>query len=527
MGYVEGFTLGDLLRGKKLSREERLRILQEVAEAVGFAHGKGVVHRDLKPGNVLVDPNGRALLTDFGLARADDMGTRLTMSYSVMGTPHYMAPEQVEGRAKEVTARTDVYALGVMLYECLAETLPFEGTTPAALFKRILEEEARKPSLVDGTIAGDVEAICLKAMMKEPERRYADGGEMARDLGRYRNGEAVSARPPSWSYRIKKKLARRKGVVAALGAGVAAVGLLSAVLIPMWTEEKGRKEEAEERAGEMGERALRELRERTGTALRAALALRRTGAREAMKQFAEETERSCREASEAMPDRPEPHQALGRMYRAQMREAEALAEQEKAIAKDPDFAPAIYERLVLSFRRYQQRLSDLVAQARRERGERLVRDSEGDIRPRAWPSWPGEAELVAADPTASGLRSRMEKDSREVEKAGLEVSQLLCARAMRDWIEGDVENARRKLAQAVSEGGGDEEAHEALALLDVLAGRYEDAAWRLQEAWKGDRGYLHYLEGLANVYVGWAMRLDSAGEDPIGKVLAARTALDE
>ncbi|MBI2900912.1 MAG: tetratricopeptide repeat protein [Planctomycetes bacterium] len=223
MDFVEGGTLEDLVRDRRTPRAQLLRMLEEASRAVGYAHAHGVVHRDLKPANILVDRAGRIVLTDFGLARADLFATRLTRPLDFFGTPEYMAPEQVEGKARSVDARTDVYALGVTLYEILLGQAPFHAETPGELYRKILHSEPIHPSRLERTVEHDIEVICLKAMAKEPERRYATAEDFADDLGRFLRGEPIRARPPSFFYRVRKRLARRKAVLAVAGTGLAAV----------------------------------------------------------------------------------------------------------------------------------------------------------------------------------------------------------------------------------------------------------------------------------------------------------------
>ncbi len=226
MDLVEGRTLSKVLAEGRIPRRRRLEMMEEIAQAVAYAHQKGVVHRDLKPSNVLVDAQGKVYLTDFGLAAAKQFEIRLTKSQELVGTPAYMSPEQVEGRVREIDARTDVYALGVMLYEILTGRLPFENRTPSRLFARIAKDAPLAPSKIARSVERNTEIICLKAMEKDRGRRYANALELAEDLGRHLRGEPILAQPLSWTRRWRTRVARRKGWI---GAFVAA-GILGALL---------------------------------------------------------------------------------------------------------------------------------------------------------------------------------------------------------------------------------------------------------------------------------------------------------
>jgi tRNA A-37 threonylcarbamoyl transferase component Bud32 len=212
-GAIDGrrFIAMELIEGREMSvwRKERgvslrlqVALLREVALTVHEAHRKGIVHRDLKPANVLVDAAGRPHVTDFGLAKAvrESMDASLTMSGRVVGTPAYMSPEQGRGDRK-VDARTDVYSLGVMLYEILTNRLPFVGDSPVEILLKKASQEAASPSSVarswvQKTAGKSLDNICMKAMAKEPEERYRTARELAADLEAWIEGDEVKAQAP-------------------------------------------------------------------------------------------------------------------------------------------------------------------------------------------------------------------------------------------------------------------------------------------------------------------------------------------
>jgi tetratricopeptide (TPR) repeat protein len=210
MDFIEGESLEDILNRRPPGLERSLEIVAEVAEAIAYAHRKGIIHRDLKPANILLDRHKRPKITDFGLAKDLESQTKLTLTGAIVGTPYYMSPEQARGEKEKVGPRSDVYSLGVILYQLLTGRLPFYAETAVELYHKINKEEPISPRRLNRRVSAVLETICLKAMDKDPEIRYAGAAELASDLRKYLAGEAVRARAPGMSVRFMRKAKGRK-----------------------------------------------------------------------------------------------------------------------------------------------------------------------------------------------------------------------------------------------------------------------------------------------------------------------------
>jgi WD40 repeat protein/tRNA A-37 threonylcarbamoyl transferase component Bud32 len=232
MEYIEGETLtGRLKRQGALKPQEAAAIARQVALGLAAAHAHGQVHRDIKPDNIMLDHrSGRARITDFGLARRiEATATRVTQAGALIGTPAYMSPEQVQS-AETLDGRSDVYSLGVVLYELLTGRLPFRGTSSFELLRQVVHEEPVSPRAIDPGLPHDLDTITLKCLAKKPSERYPDARSLAEDLQCYLNGEALChARPVGWRERAWRWCRRNPAlaVTAGLAAALLAVTLLT------------------------------------------------------------------------------------------------------------------------------------------------------------------------------------------------------------------------------------------------------------------------------------------------------------
>ena len=199
MKFVEGGQLDEVVKHTPLSIRQAVELIAKVARTVHYAHQHGILHRDIKPGNILLDANGAPHLTDFGLARLVESESTVTRTLEVLGTPSYMAPEQAAGNnptTAGLTSATDVYGLGAVLYQLLTGHPPFAGGTTYETIKLLLETEPRPLRLWNSKVDRDLSTICLKCLEKDPQRRYSSAFALAEDLERWLRHEPIQAGAP-------------------------------------------------------------------------------------------------------------------------------------------------------------------------------------------------------------------------------------------------------------------------------------------------------------------------------------------
>ncbi len=229
MKFVEGGQLDAVVKREPMSIRHAAELLVKIARTVQFAHEHGILHRDIKPGNILLDRHGEPHLTDFGLARLIEQESTVTNSFDVLGTPSYMSPEQAAGRTKKLAPAADVYSLGAVFYQMLTGEPPFAGGTTYETIRLVLETEPRNPRARNPKVDVDLATICLKCLEKDPTKRYETAGALANDVERWLRHEPIRARRTGVFVRGRKWLQRNPATAisaVSLAAFAATVGVI-------------------------------------------------------------------------------------------------------------------------------------------------------------------------------------------------------------------------------------------------------------------------------------------------------------
>ncbi len=515
MEFIRGKTLDEAVDRDGSPAERRwLEVLREAAEAVAHAHSRGIIHRDLKPSNIMIRDEGGVVVMDFGLARRLE-GTQLTRTGQILGTPSFMAPEQIEGDAALLGPFTDVYALGSVLYWLLTGHLVFEETSNEAAVARALMSDVTPLRRLTSTVPLDLRTICRKALDRDRAMRYATAGEFAEDLGRYLRGEPIRARPePRWRSWVRWT-GKRKALVA-LSALVALALAVAGTSIAV-------QRHAEREQQRVQEEALAGLRAGTDLCLKAILTHRRKGGatRDLERDLLPGVEETVARTVAAAPRLAEPHFRMGRIHRALLRWAEAEAEQDRALEKEPGYLPARYERALLRARRYAAAVERLNHRWLQEFGRR-----GGGLEALRSESMPSEGDLVAADPATAALRDRLQADLAALQTSATGApdapahteAQRLCLEGLIRLTHGPEASDRAELRACFREvlrlDPTLEEAHEALARVTLELGDLAAARETYDAAVLADAGYVPHRIGRGRLHSALGALAQASGRDP-------------
>ena len=246
MKFAPGGSLLDAAPALRNDPRRSAALMAKVARAVYYAHGHGILHRDLKPGNILLDDRGEPMVSDFGLAKLIEPDSNLTQSVVTMGSPNYMAPEQAAGHSREATTAVDVYSLGAILYELLTGRPPFQAESTGKTIRLVLEIDPISPVVHNPSLPPDLATICLKCLEKEPARRYASAELLAEELDRFCRGEPILARPVGWAER-SWRWCRREPALAGLAAALVVVLIIGFTgVVWKWRGEVSQREFAQQ-----------------------------------------------------------------------------------------------------------------------------------------------------------------------------------------------------------------------------------------------------------------------------------------
>ena len=510
MELIEGPSLSVVLERAALTGRDRVVLLEKVARGVAAIHAKGIVHRDLKPANILVPSSGEPKVGDLGLAHLIESETELTRTGAAVGSPLYMAPEQVEGKTREIGPPTDVYALGAILFEALAGRPPFVGDRIPEIYAKILNEEPPPLRKLSPKVDRDLETIVHKALDKEPSRRYGEAGALAEDLQRFLAGEPIIARPASLMRRAHHRV--RKNPVAYAAGAVAIVALLLAVFVFDAMRAKARHLEKEQ------DEAVKAFEQIARMSLESALQARRSGqATKEMAKFSRPMEEAHLKVIERAPKAAaEVNYLMGKLYRETYDGTRALEYIERALQVDPDYLPALCEKVSLKSYLYWNRMEKLAAGASKEAVERQ------------------DSGIAASRDEIQNECARLERLFGETAKDKrsplLTPANVLTARGMVEVALGNPSAAIDALREAVGKDPSLTEAWEWLAV-SIGSTKDEKRLSLMEECYTKalvyDRGNIRLWKSRADVRMKTGVRESRNGRDPSEFYEGAETDLGE
>ncbi|MDP7035331.1 MAG: protein kinase [Planctomycetota bacterium] len=465
MEFVEGKPLDQHL--EQLSFSRKLNLLCDILAGMSHAHSHGIMHRDIKPANILIHHDDHPVITDFGLAKWVNDTDELTVSGLILGTCHYMAPEQIRGDSNELGAHTDVWSLGVLMYLIFTGELPFRGKTLNVLSLQILDRLPTPLRKLQPDLPPEIEIICLKALEKNVTNRYATASSFHEDLNRFRNNETIVATAPSRWTLFKGQLGRHRIplIITCL------LSLATALILSFGM----RALVAEQNISSL-------LRERTKIYLESAHQFRRVGAYESLDDFAIKTRKACGDVMRSHPRLAEPHIVLARLERILMHDEEAMLRIERALELEPAHPMALYQWVVMQTRSNLRRLEFSMSID----PERSPQDFD--------PNWISRRKQIFL------YHKRLEEVLAKNPSA-LSSNRVFCIRGIVAMLSGDHEKAIQQMEQSLSFFPPLEESYENMIRLLRLTKKYSKAFQLALQGHQADRGSLAIKDQLTSLRI--------------------------
>lgn len=504
MEFIDGSSVAQT----SLTIAEAVRICKEAARVLSYAHSEGVIHRDVKPSNILVDKNGNVWLTDFGIAKVTRPSSpELTRTGEIMGTPQFMSPEQALGKSQALDARTDVFSLGSTLYYLLTGATPFEGKTLLEVIHAVYTTEPAVVSSLNARVPKELEAVVSKSMEKDKGMRYQSASDFGEDLDRFLKGEAVTARPVGLVDKVTRKIKKNRKTAIFVACAVIAFAGAAMIALNEYFQRKTASTSAD-----VSEKKRKELETtkdqmlnmfimQVARAHEDALDARKRGeGHDALMTLAKRAFETYSEIEKLGVKDARVHHSLGRLYRIIDDEREALVQQQKALAVDANYGPAHYECGILLFndleKQIEQALEDWMRNPSNE-GKRRPRDEE------------------IKTPEVNDLRERVLSHFGSAESTLPRYSsEKMTSEAMKAIVAGKLADAKEMLRSVLARDSSFEDAVYHLSTIAEKEGDMKGAHEIIENGLLADKGNVSFYLKRAGIGFRLSSMRHYRGEDP-------------
>lgn len=493
MKFIKGKNLEKLRTEQVLKPQEICELVRDTAMTLDHAHSMGFIHRDIKPANIMVDATKRVYVMDFGLAKSVKSDIKFSRSDVIIGTLPYMSPEQVSG--SPLDHRTDIYSLGVVLYELICGRLPFSHHDHLLIMDRIKNDEPMHPNKLDKTIDHDLAVITLKAMEKDPARRYQTARELAEDLDRYIHGEPISARPTSFIYKLKKKI-RKNPVLYFSSASAIAIAIISFFMIQHFSSTSLEAESEKQKllAQKIRLESATELMKRIDQFLAPAKLAIRKGDLNTRHNFEQALSILENEKSAFS------HYFKGQIFVEMGKPKKALAELEQALKLDPDILEAKIERGLILAEKYEAGVNEFLHAEKYRFAARLNLEINWEEK------WKTFATTEVAEKEIPELKTTREKLLADLsiniqESHFLPRHDILFARAILAFTNRNLADAKRLANETIRVLDSHHRAYSLLSRIALEENEIEEAINKIEISLKNHIGFAPSYVLLTNIYL--------------------------